>query len=57
MKPESFKNRHIGISESDKKLMLKTLGFNTMAEFINNVIPENIRKNELDGLPPAMSER
>lgn len=57
MKPESFKNRHIGISESDKKSMLKTLGFNTMAEFINNVIPENIRKNELDGLPPAMSER
>lgn len=57
MKPESFKNRHIGISESDKKQMLETLGFNTMDEFINCVIPENIRHNALTELPPAMSER
>ena len=57
MKSDSFKNRHIGISESDKEQMLKVLGFNTMDEFISCVIPENIRHNALAGLPPAMSER
>lgn len=57
MKQESFKTRHIGISDADKKLMLNTLGFDTMDEFIDRVIPENIRNNALSGLPPAMSER
>lgn len=57
METENFKSRHIGTSETDKEFMLKTLGFNTMDEFIQRVIPENIRKNTLDKLPPAMSER
>ena len=37
-----FVSRHIGTSDSDIQVMLKTLGFNSMDEFIHKVIPDSI---------------
>ena len=37
-----FVSRHIGTSASDIQVMLATLGFNSMDEFIHKVIPDSI---------------
>ena len=52
----SFSNRHIGPSESEKSEMLKSIGEDSIASLINKTIPANIRLNtELD-VADAMSE-
>ena len=40
--PDIFTKRHIGPSDDDVALMLNELGFSSMSEFINNVIPDSI---------------
>ena len=40
--PDIFTKRHIGPSDDDVGLMLNELGFSSMSEFINNVIPDSI---------------
>ncbi|KUK78563.1 MAG: Glycine cleavage system P protein, partial [Proteiniphilum acetatigenes] len=54
---EHFKKRHIGISESDKKLMLETLELNSMDELIDQTIPRDIRLHTPLSLPPALTEQ
>jgi len=54
---EHFKKRHIGISESDKKLMLETLELNSMDELIDQTIPRDIRLQTPLSLPPALTEQ
>lgn len=45
----SFSNRHIGPSESEKKAMLQTIGLDSISTLIDKTIPQNIRLNgELD---------
>ena len=52
----SFSNRHIGPSESEKSEMLKSIGASSIASLIEKTIPANIRLNtELD-IADAMSE-
>ena len=52
--PDIFTERHIGPSDDDIALMLNDLGFSSMSEFINNVIPDSIvlnsRLNVGDGI-------
>ena len=43
--PDIFTKRHIGPSDDDVGLMLNELGFSSMSEFINNVIPDSIAFN------------
>ena len=43
--PDIFTKRHIGPSDDDVALMLNELGFSSMSEFINNVIPDSIAFN------------
>ena len=38
-----FESRHLGLNDKDEKIMLNKLGFNTIEEFINQVIPEDIQ--------------
>ncbi len=53
-----FIDRHLGLRDADEKIMLQKLGFNDIDEFLNQVIPEDIRfkgKTSSD-LPKGCSE-
>ncbi len=50
-------NRHIGISEDQKKQLLDTLNVKTIDELINSIIPQNIRLNKELNLPTPLTER
>ena len=52
-----FIRRHIGPSESDQQAMLKSLGYNTMADFIGAVVPDNIRSENALALGEATTEQ
>ncbi|HOO94448.1 MAG TPA: aminomethyl-transferring glycine dehydrogenase [Proteiniphilum sp.] len=54
---EHFKYRHIGISEADKKVMLETLGVNSVDELIEQTIPGDIRLTKPLTLPAALTEQ
>jgi len=41
-----FIDRHLGLGDNDEKIMLKKLGFHNIDQFINQVIPEDIRLKE-----------
>ncbi len=56
MDTTSFQLRHIGSNQKEQKLLLKTIGADTMDQLIFETIPDDIRlKNELN-LDPALSE-
>lgn len=52
-----FIRRHIGPSEPDQQAMLKSLGYNTMDDFIGAVVPDNIRSENTLALGEATTER
>ncbi len=52
-----LKSRHIGISEEEATLMLKTIGVKTLEELIDQTIPSNIRLCEKLNLPEPLTER
>lgn len=39
----SFSKRHIGPSENDTHAILKTLGYNSLEQFMNTVVPDSVR--------------
>jgi glycine dehydrogenase len=44
-----FSKRHIGVNEKDNAYMLEYIGFSSMDEFINTVVPSNIlEKNRVE---------
>ena len=51
-----FRDRHIGLSDDERSLMLETLGLNSMDELATRVVPDNIRKQKPMSLPDALSE-
>ena len=55
MQNEKFESRHIG-TLSDKELMLKEIGVNSLDELINQTIPDGIRLKSDLNLPAALSE-
>lgn len=57
MEMEQFKNRHIGINESDKQKMLATIGVSSIDELIDQTIPMDIRLQTPLSLPKALSEQ
>lgn len=57
LKIEQFKNRHIGLSETDKKIMLKSLGVDSVEELIDQTIPADIRLKTPLSLPAPLSEQ
>lgn len=52
----AFSTRHIGPNDHDKNAMLKTLGFESSAQFIQSVVPDSIRATAAMNLPAAQSE-
>ncbi len=54
-----FESRHLGLNNNDEKIMLNKLGFNTIEDFINQVVPKNIQiKNQSTAnIPEGCSER
>ncbi|MGI6074113.1 MAG: aminomethyl-transferring glycine dehydrogenase [Fermentimonas sp.] len=53
---EQFKDRHIGINEDDKKVMLEAIGVNSVEELIKQTIPSDILLSEELDLPEPLSE-
>nr|WP_202895788.1 aminomethyl-transferring glycine dehydrogenase [Iningainema tapete] len=55
-KLSSFKERHIGPSSDDVKLMLEVLGYTNLDELIDQTVPQAIRLDRPLNLPPAETE-
>ncbi|MBI3189473.1 MAG: aminomethyl-transferring glycine dehydrogenase [Ignavibacteriales bacterium] len=53
---EQFSQRHIGPDEKEIKQMLETVGAQSLDEFVESVIPENLRTTTSLNLAPAVSE-
>lgn len=54
---DTFPSRHVGPRDEDIKYMLKTLGFESLDDFVNEVVPDSIRTNELTNEElPVLSE-
>ncbi|MGB0866334.1 MAG: aminomethyl-transferring glycine dehydrogenase, partial [Granulosicoccaceae bacterium] len=53
---DDFIGRHIGPREAEKAAMLSKLGYDTMADFIADVVPPSIFESEGMGLPEAQTE-
>ena len=51
-----FRDRHIGLSEDERAVMLETLGLNSMNDLAAKVVPDNIRKIKRMVIPEALSE-
>lgn len=58
MSYEGFERRHIGPSSEQEKLMLAELGFETIEEFIDQVLPSSIAMGQRleEILPPPVTE-
>ena len=54
---ERFVSRHLGPRPADIEKMLKTVGYKSMDDFIDAVIPEDIRLRRPLALAPGRSER
>ena len=52
----SFSRRHIGVSVDASKEMLKDIGFSSMDEFIQSIVPNNIYNDRALNLDEEMSE-
>ena len=51
-----FHGRHIGPNAKDTKLMLQTIGVNSLEELISKTIPDSIRIKEALAIPAAIGE-
>lgn len=56
MKKELFETRHIGTLGSDKELMLKEIGIDSIDSLIDKTIPKGIRLSGKLNVPSAMTE-
>ena len=56
-KEENFSKRHIGLNEEDKRNLLKKLGYKTMDKFINDVVPQNIKRSAPMKIEKELSEK
>ncbi|MEE9438053.1 MAG: hypothetical protein V3V14_03570, partial [Saprospiraceae bacterium] len=53
---KSFQRRHIGISDSDLKEMLNTIGVDSIEKLIDLTIPEDIRSTSEMNIPMSITE-
>lgn len=51
-----FVYRHLGSDDDKQAVMLKAIGYDDMASFINDTVPEPVRLHKALDLPLAMSE-
>ena len=55
--PDQFVNRHIGPDAAEARAMLEAIGFDSMENFIDAVVPVSIRSSHTLSLPEALSEQ
>ena len=55
--PDQFVNRHIGPDADEARAMLEAIGFDSMENFIDAVVPKSIRSSQPLSLPEALSEQ
>ncbi len=55
--PDQFVNRHIGPDAAEARAMLGAIGFDSMENFIDAVVPKSIRSSQPLSLPEALSEQ
>ena len=53
---ERFADRHLGAAEADLAVMVAAVGYGSVDELIDHVVPESIRNRDLLDLPPALTE-
>ena len=53
---KSFSSRHIGLSDNERDEMLNALGYPTIEDFINDVVPKDILENSALKIEEAISE-
>ncbi len=53
---DHFAHRHLGLSESDRKEMLSTIGYSSAEELLEATIPHSIRMRASMTLPEALPE-
>lgn len=54
---DTFPARHVGPRDEDIQYMLTSLGYESLDQFVNEVVPDSIRTTELTNLQiPALSE-
>ena len=53
-----FESRHLGLNDNDEKIMLNKLGFTSIEDFINQVVPKNIqfKNHSTASFPKGCSE-
>lgn len=54
--PDRFVSRHIGPRHEEYDSMLKAVGVESLAELMDQVVPEAVRRRRPLDLPPALSE-
>ncbi len=54
---EKFSYRHIGTSDKDQNYMLNKLGYKSISSFINDVIPQNIKRKSEMSLEEPVTEK
>jgi glycine dehydrogenase len=54
--PDVFAARHLGPRPGDLRAMLETLGYASLADFVDAVVPADIRLRRPLDLPPARTE-
>ena len=52
----AFETRHIGLNDAAIDSMLKTVGASSLEQFLETVLPANIRRHDEMQLKPALSE-
>ena len=54
-----FESRHLGLNDNDEKIMLNKLGFNSIEDFLTQVVPKDIQINNQakSNIPIGCSER
>ena len=52
----AFETRHIGLNDAATDSMLKTVGASSLEQFLETVLPANIRRHDEMQLKPALSE-
>lgn len=56
MSENTFAGKHLGTRTSDAYEMLNTIGCNSVSQLIDEVIPQSIQQNNLDGISNPLSE-
>jgi len=53
---DRFRDRHLGLDSGQQKAMLEVLGFNSLDDLVEKIVPGSIRRNDDMGIGPGLTE-